>query len=35
VRHLGGRVVTLPLLPDRSTSGVIAACASLPGSRAS
>jgi rfaE bifunctional protein kinase chain/domain/rfaE bifunctional protein nucleotidyltransferase chain/domain len=35
VRHLGGRVVTLPLLPDRSTSGIIAACASLPGSRAS
>jgi rfaE bifunctional protein nucleotidyltransferase chain/domain len=35
VRHLGGRVVALPLLPDRSTSGVIAACAALPGSRAS
>lgn len=27
VRRLGGRVHTVPLLPDRSTSGVIAACA--------
>jgi rfaE bifunctional protein kinase chain/domain/rfaE bifunctional protein nucleotidyltransferase chain/domain len=35
VRELGGRVVTLPLLPDHSTSGVIAACASVPGGRAS
>jgi D-beta-D-heptose 7-phosphate kinase / D-beta-D-heptose 1-phosphate adenosyltransferase len=35
VRSLGGRVVTLPLLPDRSTAGIIAACAALPGSRAS
>jgi rfaE bifunctional protein kinase chain/domain/rfaE bifunctional protein nucleotidyltransferase chain/domain len=35
VRHLGGRVVALPLLPHRSTAGVIAACAALPGVRAS
>ncbi|HEX6888371.1 MAG TPA: PfkB family carbohydrate kinase, partial [Candidatus Nanopelagicales bacterium] len=35
VRELGGRVVTLPLLPDRSTAGVIAACASAAGGRAS
>jgi bifunctional ADP-heptose synthase (sugar kinase/adenylyltransferase) len=25
--RLGGRVVTVPLLPDRSTTGVIEACA--------
>lgn len=29
VRRLGGRVHAVPLLPDRSTSGVIAACAAL------
>jgi rfaE bifunctional protein nucleotidyltransferase chain/domain len=27
VERLGGSVVTVPLLPDRSTTGVIAACA--------
>ncbi len=35
VRHLGGRVVTLPLLPDRSTTGLIAACAAAAPGRAS
>jgi D-beta-D-heptose 7-phosphate kinase / D-beta-D-heptose 1-phosphate adenosyltransferase len=34
VRRLGGRVVTLPLLPDRSTSGLIAACAAASPGRA-
>jgi D-beta-D-heptose 7-phosphate kinase / D-beta-D-heptose 1-phosphate adenosyltransferase len=29
VRDLGGRVVTVPLLSDRSTTGLIAACAAL------
>ena len=35
VRQLGGSVVALPLLPDRSTSGLIAACAVAAGGRAS
>lgn len=31
VRQQGGRVVVVPLLPDRSTTGLIAAAAALPG----